>query len=65
MVPQLANMGTVESGQEKANCAPLSMGPQVFHTTHWWQASRPNTTSRYHRTPYTRSSGESWLLGGS
>ena len=35
IVPQLANMGTVESGQVKANWVPLSMGPHVFHTTHW------------------------------
>merc|ERR1719370_1077366 len=32
MVPQLANIATVDSLQSKANWAPLSMGPQVFQT---------------------------------
>ena len=34
MVPQLANIATVDSLQSKANWAPLSMGPQVFQTMH-------------------------------
>ena len=31
MVPQLASIGTVDSLQPKANCAPDSIGPHVFH----------------------------------
>ena len=34
MVPQLANIATVDSLQSKAYWAPLSMGPQVFQTMH-------------------------------
>ena len=35
MVPQLASMATVAGSQSKANCAPLSIGPQVFQTRAW------------------------------
>ena len=34
MVPQLANIATVDSLQSKAYWAPLSIGPQVFQTMH-------------------------------
>ena len=37
------------------------MGPKVFQTRHWWQASSPNRPRMYQRLLYTRISGRSVL----